>query len=491
MSEQQSTALALPEQVQSELEVQREQLARLLGNTIPAERFIAVAYQATRDPKLAQADRGSVLKAIWDAASLGLEPSGILGEGYIVTRWSKALQGYEAQFAPGYRGLAQLARRSGDVVALDWGVVYDEDEFRWSEGTTPWIDHVPARSRDERSRPTHAYAWARDRNGQVYVAVLDRAEIEHVRGHSPTKDSGPWVSDWGEMAKKSAVRRLCKKIPLSPEIQRAVALDDVVELSEAEPPSGELHGTDRLKAALEQRPKAAIESPADERDGSLAEATPPATTPPAADSAQETDNATPPGAAPAAEPEAPKEPEQPAAAGVGTSKPPSRCSHPASAHKVTDAGVVCQLCGELLAERSTEPEPEKPKRRRRSSKPDPTESALFQEGFEQERQKAAAPPDEPAKPTLQSWTGTIADPFRLAVDEQTGKARFALKLDDSDGVPGGKAQVVVDYDLIGDGMDVGHRVRIAGELEMVPWPDDSSKPPYRRIHAAELEELAR
>jgi recombination protein RecT len=522
VSEQQSTELALPDQVRGDLERQRDQLARLLSNTIPVDRFIAVAYDIAKSPQLSRAHPASVMKAIWDAANLGLEPSGILGEGYLVTRWNKDLQAHEAQFQPGYRGLAQLARRSGHIVALDWGVVFEEDSFEWAEGTTPWIDHRPARDRAETSRPTHAYAWARDINTQVYIAVLDRAEIEHIRSKSPAKNNGPWVTDWGEMAKKSAVRRLCKKLPLSPEIQRAVALDDAAELAEPVEDNGEQpRGTDRLRAALGVRPKAAaIETPAEDGDGG----TPPAvvaSSQPAEDPAESERPESPVRDATAAMTSPPESPEvePPAVEAAAVAAPAGiRCPHPSSALHATASGVRCELCDTIVADRSDEPA--KPKKARAGKaqalrtgtgskgivKEKAESTRAFQKrgavaGYEEQQQQTAADlfaagmaaeaeapsePLPPAEPKPPQWSGTVFDPFQLAEHDET-HVRFVVTLDAHEGTPGGKAQVVTTYGAMPDGLAAKSHVRLGGRLEMVPWADAPEKPPYRRIHAESVE----
>ncbi|EBQ9580483.1 recombination and repair protein RecT, partial [Salmonella enterica subsp. enterica serovar Weltevreden] len=73
---------------------------------------------------------------------------------------------------------------------------------------------------------THVYAVARLKDGGTQFEVMTRKQIELVRAQSKAGNNGPWVTHWEEMAKKTAIRRLFKYLPVSIEIQRAVSMDE-------------------------------------------------------------------------------------------------------------------------------------------------------------------------------------------------------------------------------------------------------------------------
>lgn len=229
--------------------------------TIPASRFIAVALQAvTRSPRLLECTPASIVKALRDAAELGLEPSGLMGSAYLVPYKNKRSQRYEAQLIAGYRGLIDLARRSGEVVTVEAHVVRERDGFDYAYGTEQFLKHKPylntSGAVDDDDKPLDAgryvaaYAFARLTSGEVQFEVMDVPQIEAVRRRSKAADDGPWVSDWAEMARKTPTRRLLKYLPLSVvSLQRVLELEDEAE-SEAVAVTTTSAARNRLQEAL-------------------------------------------------------------------------------------------------------------------------------------------------------------------------------------------------------------------------------------------------
>jgi recombination protein RecT len=213
------------------LERAKPQIALALPKHLSADRLIRVALTSVqRTPDLLDCDQTSLLAAIIQSAQLGLEPDGVLGHAYLVPFRNTQKQRREVQFIPGYKGLVALARRSGEVSSLDARVVRAGDHFRYAFGLTPVLEHVPAdHDADEAPAITHAYAVVRLKDGGYQFEVMTHREIETVRKRSRAGQSGPWVSDWPEMAKKTVLRRALKLAPMSIEAQRAVALDELAE----------------------------------------------------------------------------------------------------------------------------------------------------------------------------------------------------------------------------------------------------------------------
>lgn len=213
--------------VREQLGQRQDQLLALLGDSIPLDRFLTVALHAINsNADILRCEPLSIVEAIRESATLRLEPTGLLGDAYLVA------YGSQAKLMPGYRGLLKLARRSGEVDGIDAQVVYEADEFDVELGTDPRIVHRPAL--DDRGGFKGAYAWARLRTGELVIEWMPYADIELVRRSSKASAKGPWVTAWGEMARKSALRRLMKRLPLVTEADRALQLEAEAEQA-AEP----------------------------------------------------------------------------------------------------------------------------------------------------------------------------------------------------------------------------------------------------------------
>lgn len=191
-------------------------------------RLVLVAM--SRSPKLLECTPASVARSLMDAASLGLDASGTLGQGYMVPYRNNKNNTTEALFIPGYRGLVTLARQSGAVTTVRARVVYAKDRFSVVQGTDEKIEHIPALT-DDRGELVAVYAIAVLPDGTTQHDVMIASEIAGIKARSKAKDYGPWVTDYAEMARKTVVRRLCKYLPLSVDdkLGRALAHDDAID----------------------------------------------------------------------------------------------------------------------------------------------------------------------------------------------------------------------------------------------------------------------
>lgn len=193
----------------------REQFARALPKHLSPERFQRVAITATtRTPKLLDCTPASVMKCLLDLSAMGLEPDG--------RRAHLIPYGQECTLVIDYKGLVELIRRSGDVVSIRAETVCERDEFSWVNGE---VSHR-VNWRENRGAVQAVYAEAVMKSGERQTAVMTIAEVNAIRERSKAGKSGPWVTDFAEMAKKTAVRRLSKMLPLSSEIMEHVARDD-------------------------------------------------------------------------------------------------------------------------------------------------------------------------------------------------------------------------------------------------------------------------
>lgn len=268
-----ATALA-PKSKQAEfkdlLERAKPRLAEVLPRHLSAERVVKIALTATsRSPLLLQCTPASLLSAVMQASQLGLEPGSVLGSAYLVPYRNKRTGQYEAQLIPGYRGLIDLARRSGQILSIYARAVHERDRFVWRDGLQPALEHEPTIKGDPGDLlAVYAVAHLRDAT-MPQVEVMTRAQVDAIRARSRSSDDGPWATDYEEMARKTVVRRICKYLPLSVELASALELDaraeagtapdvgDVIELpaevAEESAPPAPATKVDALKGKLKAR----------------------------------------------------------------------------------------------------------------------------------------------------------------------------------------------------------------------------------------------
>lgn len=212
----------------------QQALPATVAKFLTPERMTKVVLSAiARTPILLQCTPTSILKCVMEASSLGLEPTGgVLGHAYMVPFRNSRNNTQEAQLIVGYRGLIELARRSGNIKAVEAHVVYAKDKFELSFGLEPRMVHTPALT-GERGDIIAAYCVANFTDGSRHCEVMTRAEIDAVRQRSRARDNGPWATDYAEMARKTVVRRAAKYWPLSTEqisgLVRALEIEDAAE----------------------------------------------------------------------------------------------------------------------------------------------------------------------------------------------------------------------------------------------------------------------
>lgn len=211
------------------------QMALALPKSMTADRLTRIVMTECRKaPALLKCAPESFYGAVLQCAALGLEPGSALGHCYLLPFGNgKDRSGRpNAQLIIGYRGMIDLARRSGQIISLQAWTVHAQDTFNYQLGLDPDIQHVPASTAD-RGPVTHVYAVAKLKGGGIQFEVMSRAEIEKVRSTSKAGNTGPWASHWEEMAKKTVIRRLFKYLPVSIEAVRAVEIDEKTDRGEA------------------------------------------------------------------------------------------------------------------------------------------------------------------------------------------------------------------------------------------------------------------
>lgn len=260
--------------LRSQMDARQGEFANALPAHIPVERFKRVVMTAVQNnPDLLDVDRQSFFNSCMKAAQDGLLPDG--REGAIVIFSQKA------QWMPMIAGILKKVRNSGELTTISAYVAHEKDHFVYVLGDEERIEHRPALG--DRGKPIAAYAIAKTRDGGIWREVMTFAEIEQVRSVSRAKNSGPWTQWWGEMARKTVLRRLTKRLPMSSDlddlIRRDDALYDLNSAGDGEQRAPRLRGAAALDALAASRTINALPAPpADEiEDAKVTGATEPRT----------------------------------------------------------------------------------------------------------------------------------------------------------------------------------------------------------------------
>lgn len=209
--------------IKSHLESDRfkETIAQALPRHLKPDRFIRVALTAmTRTPKLAQCDQHSFFQCLLTLSQLGLEPDG--RRAHLIPFENRKRGVVECQLIIDYKGLVELAMRSGSVANIHADVVCENDEFEYDRGE---LKRHKINFKGDRGAVYAVYSLCRFKDGTEKCEVMTKKDVEAIRARSRASGSGPWVTDWNEMAKKTVFRRLSKWLPLSPEYRDALDAD--------------------------------------------------------------------------------------------------------------------------------------------------------------------------------------------------------------------------------------------------------------------------
>lgn len=210
------------------------EIKKALPSVITPERFTRMTLSAISvNPKLASCTPASFLGAMMSAAQLGLEPNTPLGQAYLIPFKNKGVD--EVQFQLGYKGLIDLAYRSGEVELVQAHVVYENDTFECEYGLEPKLVHKPADS--DRGEAIKVYAMFKTKSGGYGFEVMSMDDVRrHAEKYSQAYKSGfsPWKSNFEEMAKKTVLKKVLKYAPLKSDFVKAVVQDETIksEISE-------------------------------------------------------------------------------------------------------------------------------------------------------------------------------------------------------------------------------------------------------------------
>lgn len=212
------------------LDARSKNLAQFAAARIKPDMLIRLAlFEFAQNEWLRRCTPESIYGSLILAAQIGLEPSGIKGEAYLVP-----FKG-TCTLIPGWRGLVKLALRSKAVKRLNSYVVHERDDFKIYLGSDPRVEHEPYLGSD-RGELIGAYAVAKMDNGEIDVEWMDVEELQKIKDNAARSRGGkpgPAYNDWEEqMYRKAPIRRLAKRLPLGDDFFHAMKADELADTGE-------------------------------------------------------------------------------------------------------------------------------------------------------------------------------------------------------------------------------------------------------------------
>lgn len=207
---------------QLNLPAMREQLQMALPPHVTVDKFLRVAITALQQsPSLLSMDRNSLFASVVSAAQLGLLPDSQLGEAYFVPFKGKVT------LVPGYRGLLKLARQ-GDIGFVEAEIICEHDRTTYVLGDDSHFESLV--NWKDRGPIVAVYAIAKYRDGSIASrVVMTKDQVDAIRARSQAANGPAWTDNYEEMAKKTALRRLSKLLPLSTTAASAFRLSELHE----------------------------------------------------------------------------------------------------------------------------------------------------------------------------------------------------------------------------------------------------------------------
>lgn len=222
------------------IERSSDEFARALPDHVKPDRFIRAALTAVNVvPKLAECTTRSVVAGLMQAAQLGLEVADVRGQCYLIPRRDGRTGEMRASFQLGYRGMIDLAARSGITVEAE--EIHERDAFDFQLGTRRYLTHRPNFGARGPAIAYYAVASFADRRDPTF-AIMGRGEIEEHRDRfASTRNAkgeivGPWVEHFDAMARKTVIRALLNYLPVAVELREAMHAD-AIETTATEQPT--------------------------------------------------------------------------------------------------------------------------------------------------------------------------------------------------------------------------------------------------------------
>ena len=237
-------------EIVSRLDMAKPRLALVATKYLSEEQLCILARKMWgENSALRRCDPDSFMLAIFTACQFGLDPTGVGNQAHIIP------YGKEAKFVRGWGGVITMAARKG--IKIDTFAVYDGDEFEvirqsTTDGYFVGIHHKEVRGNEEPGEVKASYAVATCREwDQPMIEVVWRHDIEKIRNLSANSGSPAWKNWYSEMARKTAVNRLAKRLPLFIDVKEQRG-DSVSEgFNKVQVPIGSLPSEDAYQPAEE------------------------------------------------------------------------------------------------------------------------------------------------------------------------------------------------------------------------------------------------
>jgi recombination protein RecT len=221
-TEQKAVVRTPEQQFRGNLEAMKPQFALVLPPHITPEKFARVAMTAVmQNPDLLKMDARLVIQELMLCATDGLIPD--KREAAILPFKGKP------KYLPMVGGILKKMRNSGDLKSINPMVVYANDFFEyWMDEEGPHLKHIPCFDRDP--GPVRlTYCVLQTKDGGTYIEVITEAQMDKIRKASASGNNGPWGGDFAdEMRRKSAIKRVSKRSPMSTDMETILDRDSEV-----------------------------------------------------------------------------------------------------------------------------------------------------------------------------------------------------------------------------------------------------------------------
>lgn len=199
----------------------KDQIQAALPKHVSAERIARIALTALRNnAKLGQCNPQSFLGSLMVASQLGLEPNTPLGQCYLIP------YGNDCQFQLGYKGILDLAYRTGLYSMIYAAEVYEGDDFQYELGLNKKLHHVPKKGAKS-GHPIAYYAVYKLKDGTGDFSLMWKEDVEaHGKKFSKSYNSGPWKTNFSAMARKTCIIEVLKYAPKSIEVAQAIGFEN-------------------------------------------------------------------------------------------------------------------------------------------------------------------------------------------------------------------------------------------------------------------------
>lgn len=200
----------------------KNNLSAIIPKNLSVERICRIALTELRkNPALQQCAANSFLWSVMEATKMGLEIGGVLGHAYLIPR--KGI----CEFMIGYKGMIELANRAHVLVTAN--LVYENDEFYAEFGNNEQLKHVVKPGNRDKYLSAYAYMRTKENTFKMYTMLPEEITAVMKKAPNYTSPNSAWVKDFSAMAKKTVIRQLFKFFPISDDLTRAIALEELRE----------------------------------------------------------------------------------------------------------------------------------------------------------------------------------------------------------------------------------------------------------------------